>query len=47
MPGLVGELLQLKPAVIVVSAVPAIGAAKEMTKAIPIVMITLRPVVLR
>ena len=40
MPGLVGELLQLKPAVIVVSAVPAIRAAKEMTKAIPIVMIT-------
>jgi putative tryptophan/tyrosine transport system substrate-binding protein len=40
MPSLVAELVQLKPAVIVVSAVPAIRAAKEMTKAIPIVMIT-------
>lgn len=40
MPSLVGELAQLRPAVIVVSAIPAIRAAKEMTKTIPVVMIT-------
>ena len=40
MPGLVAELLQLKPAVIVVSAVPAILAAKQATKTIPVVMIS-------
>ena len=40
MPDLVAELVQLKPAVIVVSAVPAIRAAKQMTKTIPIVIIT-------
>jgi putative ABC transport system substrate-binding protein len=40
MPDLVAELLQLKPAGIVVSAVPAIRAAKDATKTIPIVMIS-------
>ena len=45
MPGLVAELVQLKPAGIVVSAVPAIRAAKQATKTIPIVMIsTIDPV---
>jgi putative ABC transport system substrate-binding protein len=40
MPSLVAELVQLKPAVIVVSALPAIRAAKQATKTIPIVIIT-------
>jgi len=40
MPSLVSELIQLKPAVIVVSAVPAIRAAKQATKTIPIVIIS-------
>ncbi|MEK6602262.1 MAG: ABC transporter substrate-binding protein, partial [Candidatus Binatota bacterium] len=40
MPGLVAELVQLKPDVLVVSPVPAIRAAKEATKSIPIVIIT-------
>jgi len=40
MPSLVSELVQLKPAVIVVSAVPAIRAAKQATKTIPIVIIS-------
>jgi ABC-type uncharacterized transport system substrate-binding protein len=37
---LVAELIQLKPAVIVVSALPAIRAAKELTKTVPIVIIS-------
>ena len=46
MPNLVSELVQLKPAVIVVTAVPAIRAAKQATKTIPIVIIsTIDPVV--
>ena len=40
MPGLVTELLQLKPAVLVLSALPAIRAAQERTKTIPIVIIS-------
>jgi putative ABC transport system substrate-binding protein len=40
MPSLVSELVQLKPAVILVAAVPAIRAAKQATKTIPIVIIT-------
>lgn len=40
MPSLVSELVQLKPAVIVVAAVPAIRAAKQATKTIPIVVIS-------
>jgi putative ABC transport system substrate-binding protein len=40
MPSLVSELVQLKPAVIVVTAVPSIRAAKQATKTIPIVIIT-------
>ena len=40
MRGLVAELVQLKPAVIVVSAVPAIRAAQQATKTIPIVIIS-------
>jgi putative ABC transport system substrate-binding protein len=40
MPALVAELVQLKPAVIVVSAVPAIRAAKQATKTIPVVIIS-------
>jgi putative ABC transport system substrate-binding protein len=40
MPALVNELLQTKPDVIVVSAVPAIRAAKQITKTVPIVMIS-------
>jgi putative ABC transport system substrate-binding protein len=39
-PALVAELAQLEPAVIVVSAVPAIRAAKQATKTIPIVIIS-------
>jgi putative tryptophan/tyrosine transport system substrate-binding protein len=39
MPALVAELIQLKPAVIVLSSFVAIRAAKQATKAIPIVMI--------
>jgi putative ABC transport system substrate-binding protein len=39
MPALVAELVQLKPAVIVLSSFVAIRAAKQATKAIPIVMI--------
>ena len=46
MPNLVSELVQLKPAIIVVTAVPAIRAAKQATKTIPIVIIsTIDPVV--
>ena len=46
MPNLVSELVQLKPAVIVVTAIPAIRAAKQATKTIPIVIIsTVDPVV--
>ena len=46
MPALVTELVQLEPAVIVVTAVPAIRAAKQATKTISIVMIsTVDPVV--
>jgi putative ABC transport system substrate-binding protein len=45
MPSLVAELVQLKPAAIVVSAVAAIRAAKEMTRTIPIVIIaTVEPI---
>ena len=40
MPGLVAELVQLKPDLILVSAIPAIRAAKEATKNIPIIMIS-------
>ena len=40
MPTLVANLVQLAPVVIVVSAVPAIRAAKQATKTIPIVMIS-------
>jgi putative ABC transport system substrate-binding protein len=40
MPALVAELVRLKPAVIVVSAVPAIRAAKQATKTIPVVIIS-------
>lgn len=40
MPELVAELVQLKPTVILVTAVPAIRAAKEATKTIPIVIIS-------
>jgi putative tryptophan/tyrosine transport system substrate-binding protein len=40
MPSLVAEILQLKLVVIVVSAVPAILAAKQATKTIPVVMIS-------
>jgi len=40
MPSLVTELAQLGPAVIVVSAIPAIQAAKQMVKTIPVVIIT-------
>ena len=39
-PGLVAELVQLKVDVIVVGALPAIRAAKQATKTIPIVMVT-------
>ena len=46
MPALVTELVQLEPAVIVVTAVPAIRVAKQATKTISIVMIsTVDPVV--
>jgi len=40
MPSLVAELVQLKVDVVVVSALPAIRAAKQATKTIPIVMVT-------
>jgi putative ABC transport system substrate-binding protein len=40
MPSLVSELVQLKPSVIVVAALPAIRAAKQATKTIPIVIIS-------
>jgi putative ABC transport system substrate-binding protein len=40
LPGLVTELLQRKVDVVVVIALPAIRAAKEATKTIPIVMVT-------
>jgi len=40
LPGLVAELVQLKVDVLVVSNLPAIRAAKEATKTIPIVMVT-------
>src|SRR5206468_2671687 len=39
-PGLVAELVQLKVDVLVSGTLPAIRAAKEATKAIPIVMVT-------
>src|SRR5262249_58348635 len=39
-PSLVAELVQLKADVLVVTALPAILAAKQATKTIPIVMIT-------
>ena len=40
LPGLVAELVQLKVDVLFVSNLPAIRAAKEATKTIPIVMVT-------
>jgi putative ABC transport system substrate-binding protein len=40
MPGFVAELIQFKPAAIVVTAVPAIRAAKDATRTIPIVIIS-------
>ena len=40
LPGLVAELVQLKVDVVVVVALPAIRAAKQTTKTIPIVMVT-------
>jgi putative ABC transport system substrate-binding protein len=39
-PGLVAELVQLRVDVVVVAALPAIRAAKQATKTIPIVMVT-------
>ena len=39
-PGLVAELVQLKVDVLVVAILPAIRAAKQATKTIPIVMVT-------
>ena len=39
-PSLVAELVQLKVDVLIVSALPAIRAAKQATKTIPIVMVT-------
>ena len=45
LPSLVNELVQLKPDVLVVGALPAFRAAKEATKSIPIVMVaTVDPV---
>jgi len=40
LPGLVAELMRLKVDVVVVVALPAIRAAKQTTKTIPIVMVT-------
>src|SRR5215472_7880890 len=40
MPSLVAELVQLKVDVVVAAALPAIRAAKQATKTIPIVMVT-------
>jgi putative ABC transport system substrate-binding protein len=42
LPGLVAELVQLKVDVLFVSNLPAIRAAKEATKTIPIVMVTVQ-----
>ena len=39
LPSLVNELVQLKPDILVVGALPAFRAAKEATKSIPIVMV--------
>jgi putative ABC transport system substrate-binding protein len=39
-PGLVAELVQPKPDVIIVTSLPGIRAAKETTKTIPIVFVT-------
>ena len=40
MPSIVAELVQLKVDVVVAAALPAISAAKQATKSIPIVMVT-------
>jgi putative tryptophan/tyrosine transport system substrate-binding protein len=47
MPSLVAELVQLKVDVVVAAALPAIRAAKQATKTIPIVMVTTQDPVAR
>ena len=47
MPSLVAELVQLKVDVVVAAALPAISAAKQATKSIPIVMVTTQDPVAR
>jgi putative tryptophan/tyrosine transport system substrate-binding protein len=47
MPSIVAEPVQLKVDVVVAAALPAIGAAKQATKSIPIVMVTTQDPVAR